>query len=75
MVLAELGSKIQQALNKLNKTTVIDEEVLFMFLSDYQFLFERYINSSIISRCKCEICDKIKRCSQIAIQSIIFKIS
>ena len=24
---------------------------------------------------KCEICDKIKRCSQIAIQSIIFKIS
>ncbi len=34
MVLAELGSKISSALNKLNKVTVIDEETLQACLKD-----------------------------------------
>jgi signal recognition particle subunit SRP54 len=34
MVLAELGSKISNALNKLNKVTVIDEEVLSQCLKE-----------------------------------------
>jgi len=34
MVLAELGSKIQSALNNLNKVTVIDEEVLTLCLKE-----------------------------------------
>ena len=34
MVLAELGEKISQALNKLNKVTVIDEDALNDSLKD-----------------------------------------
>jgi len=34
MVLAELGTKISNALSKLNKVTVIDEEVLSQCLKE-----------------------------------------
>jgi len=34
MVLAELGNQISSALNKLNKATVIDEQVLLDIIKD-----------------------------------------
>lgn len=65
MVLAELGQKITSALNKLNKVTVIDEDVLNECLKDITTaLLQSDVNVKYVLKLKSNAgCGRTSRCS------------
>jgi signal recognition particle subunit SRP54 len=65
MVLAELGQKITSALNKLNRVTVIDEEVLNECLKDITTaLLQSDVNVKYVLKYKTKAgCARTSRCS------------
>lgn len=61
MVLADLGKKINNALQKLNKANVIDEEVLNSVLKDIQIaLLQSDVNAKLVKKLKDNIVMQFK---------------
>jgi signal recognition particle subunit SRP54 len=61
MVLADLGKKINAALSKLNKATVIDEEILKEILSEIcNALLQADVNVKYVLKMRQNITTKFK---------------
>lgn len=61
MVLAELGSQIQDTLRKLQSTTVVDEEVLNQILKDIsRALLQADVNIKVVGELRKKVKDGVK---------------